>query len=248
MSSDNNSDEDVAVIIDEKPYPNIIKNPLHQISLTSYILGALMGVTIGILPLVSFKNFNFYLAALSLFHFLEFYITAKYNPGKVHSESFLINNGAEYLVAHTFAIVECLIEYLFYPNWKSTNYSFSHRMIVLAGMIMLTIGQITRTIAMCTAGKSFSHVVKTSKISDHELVTNGIYSIFRHPSYFGFFWWALGTQAVLLNPIGFITFALVLWKFFSKRIAFEEQFLIKFFGEKYVEYKKRVPVRIPFIK
>jgi len=41
----------------------------------------------------------------------------------------------------------------------------------------------------------------------------------RHPSYAGFFAWALGTQILLGNPIGTVVFAVVLWRFFSQRIA-----------------------------
>ncbi|CAN0453530.1 unnamed protein product, partial [Hapterophycus canaliculatus] len=28
----------------------------------------------------------------------------------------------------------------------------------------------------------------------HQLVTSGVYRFLRHPSYFGWFWWSLGTQ------------------------------------------------------
>lgn len=41
---------------------------------------------------------------------------------------------------------------------------------------------------------------------------------FRHPSYAGFFYWALGTQLVLQNPISISFFLVVLWRFFHSRI------------------------------
>ncbi|KAF3325791.1 Pentatricopeptide repeat-containing protein [Carex littledalei] len=44
--------------------------------------------------------------------------------------------------------------------------------------------------------------------------------IMRHPSYCGFFVWAIGTQFMLCNPISFIGFLLALWRFFSKRIPY----------------------------
>lgn len=40
---------------------------------------------------------------------------------------------------------------------------------------------------------------------------------FRHPSYAGFFYWALGTQMMLQNPVSFIGFAILLWRFFYQR-------------------------------
>lgn len=81
----------------------------------------------------------------------------------------------------------------------------------------------------------------------HELVTTGVYSVSRHPSYAGFFW-ALGTQILLLNPISLILFLSLLWPFFNDRIQDEEQYLVCFFGNDYVEYRKRTPTLIPFIK
>ena len=43
------------------------------------------------------------------------------------------------------------------------------------------------------------------------------HSWFRHPSYAGFYYWALGTQLVLQNPISFVGFSFVLWRFFYYR-------------------------------
>lgn len=100
---------------------------------------------------------------------------------------------------------------------------------------------------MHTAGHSFSHIVKTKKESDHVLVKTGVYSWSRHPSYLGFFWWAIGTQLLLLNPVSLVIFIFVLWKFFSDRIRVEEEYLIEFFSAEYIEYKNKVGVGIPFI-
>lgn len=42
-------------------------------------------------------------------------------------------------------------------------------------------------------------------------------SYFRHPSYAGFYYWALGTQLVLQNPLTFVLFTYLLWRFFYYR-------------------------------
>lgn len=47
---------------------------------------------------------------------------------------------------------------------------------------------------MITAGTSFTHLISYDKRRDHRLVTRGVYSLFRHPSYVGWFWWSVGTQ------------------------------------------------------
>ncbi|CAI4059200.1 protein-S-isoprenylcysteine carboxyl O-methyltransferase SKDI_04G6190 [Saccharomyces kudriavzevii IFO 1802] len=232
---------------DERKYPDIKRNPLHEVTKTSYILGVLLGISLGLLPQIRFKNFNIFIIALSLFHFLEYYITAKYNPLKVHSESFLLNNGKSYMAAHSFAILECLIESLLFPDLKISSYSRITQLCTILGCILIILGQYSRTTAMHAAGHSFSHIVKTKKEPDHVLVKTGIYAWSRHPSYFGFFWWAIGTQLLLLNPISLVIFISVLWKFFNDRIRIEEKYLVEFFGRDYIDYKKEVSVGIPLL-
>lgn len=101
---------------------------------------------------------------------------------------------------------------------------------------------------MKTAGQSFNHIVQAKKSDTHALVTTGIYSSLRHPSYFGFFWWAVGTQLTLGNSVSLVGYVYVLWKFFRHRITQEEHFLVQFFGVDYVEYRKRVGTGIPYVK
>lgn len=223
--------------------PDIKKNPPDEIALTASNLGILFGFALATLILSNYKPPSIYLMALSVFHFLEFFITAKYNPKKVHKESFIINNGSSYTVAHSIALIEVTIGYIFFPNVKK-----SLLWVRIIGFLLIVVGQIIRSWAMITAGKSFSHLIVTNRSDDHKLVTHGIYSVFRHPSYAGFFWWAIGTQLILLNPISLIGFITILWVFFSNRIAYEEKYLITFFGEKYQDYKKNTSVYIPFIE
>lgn len=82
-------------------------------------------------------------------------------------------------------------------------------------------GQWGRSLAMITAASNFNHDVQFVKKEQHELVTNGIYQYSRHPSYAAFFYWAVGTQVLLGNPISALAFAYILWRFFSQRIFCE---------------------------
>ena len=120
---------------------------------------------------------------------------------------------------------------------------------------------------MAQAGSNFNHLVQMRRKQGHELVTDGIYAWLRHPSYFGFWWWGLGTQVVLGNWACLVGYAVVLWRFFSGRIESElflgfgvwiggsadsgvgeEELLINFFGGDYVRYRARTRVGIPFIR
>jgi protein-S-isoprenylcysteine O-methyltransferase len=58
-------------------------------------------------------------------------------------------------------------------------------------------------------------------VEGHELVTNGVYSVFRHPSYTGYFYFSVGGQIFLGNVISSVLFAVVLVKFFRDRIEGE---------------------------
>ena len=51
-------------------------------------------------------------------------------------------------------------------------------------------------------------------------------------------------QLTLLNPICFLSYTIVSWKFFNQRIQSEEVILLNFFGKEYIEYQKRVPTGI----
>jgi protein-S-isoprenylcysteine O-methyltransferase len=156
-----------------------------------------------------------FLGALSVFHFLEFYTTAAYNTPSAYIASFLLTNGTQYRIAHTMAFVETLITSYFFPEWQSSIHS---PVAIFVGITMVVVGQVVRSIAMAQAGTNFNHTVQSSKNEGHELVTTGLYAYFRHPSYFGFFWWGIGTQIMLGNTVCFLGYTGVLWYFFKKRI------------------------------
>jgi len=82
---------------------------------------------------------------------------------------------------------------------------------------------------MFTAAKNFNHRIQIYKEDNHRLVTHGVFAISRHPSYFGWFLWSVGTQVFLINPISCIGFFFASWSFFNGRIEIEEEILLDFF-------------------
>ncbi|KAF1927302.1 protein-S-isoprenylcysteine O-methyltransferase [Didymella exigua CBS 183.55] len=185
-----------------------------------------------------------FLGTLSVFHFLEFYTTAAYNTPDAKISSFLLTNGAHYRIAHTVAFVETIITSCLFPSWQSKVHL---PMVILAGIILVLVGQVVRSTAMAQAGTNFNHQVQSKKNDGHELVTRGLYAYFRHPSYFGFFWWGIGTQLMVGNTVCTLGYACVLWYFFMKRITHEEGHLIQFFGKDYEKYRANTRTWIPFI-
>ncbi|CAI9785172.1 unnamed protein product [Fraxinus pennsylvanica] len=123
-----------------------------------------------------------------------------------------------------------------------------HWWISNTGLLMVIIGEVIRKLAIVTAGRSFTHLIRIHHEEHHKLVTHGVYAYVRHPSYCGFFIWSLGTQIMLCNPLSALAFALVVWRFFQQRIRYEEFFLRQFFGIEYEEYATQTYSGIPFLK
>ncbi|KAJ8731088.1 hypothetical protein PYW07_004252 [Mythimna separata] len=216
---------------------------MYEVALRSAFLGATF--SLGIF-LTSFENgwrvFGLYTIILSFFHFSEFVSVALTNPRTLSVSSFILNHSVQYGVAAVASWIEWAVEFYFFPDMK-TFFWLSY-----CGVVMCIAGEVFRKSAMFTAKTNFNHTVQFVKRPDHELVTHGVYSICRHPSYVGWFYWSIGTQITLLNPICVIIYAVASWFFFRERVYAEELTLITFFGPQYVDYQKRVGTGLPCIK
>lgn len=194
------------------------------IALRSHLLGFTLGasalLTIYLVHEHSpFWRLPFFLSALSTFHSLEFYVTARYNPPAATVTAFLLDNGRAYNIAHLCAFFEgCLHFQPMVPVFGCLFPGADAPPWVALGLAFMIVGQAIRTVAMAQAGTNFNHIVQSYRKENHVLVTDGVYRFTRHPAYFGFFWWGLGTQIMLGNVICLVGYAVVLWRFFKKRI------------------------------
>lgn len=107
----------------------------------------------------------------------------------------------------------------------------------------MVVGLLLRNLALYTARSNFNHLVQTTKAPSHRLVTHGVYAYAcspiapqerafalkgsgpggrwtRHPSYAGFFWYSLGTQVLLANPLTLVVYVGALYAFFIPRIQY----------------------------
>jgi len=176
------------------------------------------------------------------FHLWEYIYVAMFHPGELSWHSFLIDHSRERTIAGVASVVEYLLERLLFPSMKGW------RLVVYLGFFICAGGQAVRTLAMYTAGSNFHHHIRDEKEENHQLVTWGVYSYLRHPAYFGWFWWAIGNQIVLMNPICIPAWGYAAWMFFKDRIPVEEETLLGFFPDDYDRYRRRTPVGIPGIK
>ncbi len=82
-------------------------------------------------------------------------------------------------------------------------------------------------------------------VTPEPLKTSILYSLVRHPMYFGFLlaFWATPTMSM-----GHFFFAALMTIYTLVGIQFEERKIISFIGSKYEQYQERVPMLIPFLR
>eukprot|EP00934_Nitzschia_sp_Nitz4_P008620 Nitzschia sp. Nitz4//scaffold50_size126154//33668//34513//NITZ4_003675-RA/size126154-processed-gene-0.33-mRNA-1//1//CDS//3329553668//8610//frame0 len=231
---------------------------LGRSALIGSVLGLLLGSHAVMMTLVAahysgFVTINFmdadrlamvgqwccYITAMAIFHLSEFFVTAVFNADVTSSQSFLINHSKAYTAAFLMASTEFSLRFLFCPN--------AFFPAACAGAIVVLVAQVVRSWAMITAGQSFNHMIQTAKKDNHVLITHGIYSVLRHPSYFGFFYWSVGTQLLLNNWRSMILFAAAAIMFFRRRIPYEEESLMAHFPGSYQKFAQSTWIGIPFV-
>ena len=181
-----------------------------------------------------------YFFLLLLYHGGE-YILTRLVHGSAGLGSFLFS--IPYLLAQLLSLLEFRFESAEFSEWKQTTLHW----LWLPAILLCACGLGIRFIAMISTGRSFTHLLQNEKRPEHLLITSGIYAWSRHPGYLGWFIWAVSSQLLLANPVCLLLFAYWSWKYFDIRIRIEEKNLVLFFGEDYLNYKHRTPVRIPFI-
>lgn len=186
-----------------------------------------------------------YMLALCTYHASEFAVTMRFNGSIASNESWLLDQSRQYQAALAASWVEFWLEYLLLPGLKA---SLPSRAAMLCGLALVCMGQAFRTGAMLEAKGNFTHMIQFEKAKTHKLVTSGPYRYVRHPSYFGWFWWSIGTQLVLANPLCLVAYGVAALKFFSARIPVEEETLVEFFPDEFPAFRDRTPLGIPFIR
>jgi protein-S-isoprenylcysteine O-methyltransferase Ste14 len=113
-------------------------------------------------------------------------------------------------------------------------------------LVVSLFGQIIRIITVGYAPKNTSgRNTEIGQLAD-ELNTSGIYSIIRHPLYFGNFFMWLG-PVLFLRSIGFtLVFILLYWIYYERIMFAEEQFLRRKFGEIYDKWSETVASFMPY--
>jgi hypothetical protein len=84
-----------------------------------------------------------YSLLLSIFHALEFLVTAWKQPRNLSYDSLIINHSTQYTLAFIASALEFWIESILFGTWK-----FSFRPVIAFGLSLMLLGQVVRTVAM----------------------------------------------------------------------------------------------------
>jgi protein-S-isoprenylcysteine O-methyltransferase Ste14 len=112
------------------------------------------------------------------------------------------------------------------------------------GVALFAIGGTVRLWPVFVLGNRFSGLVAIQP--GHKLVTDGIYTFIRHPSYLGLMISALGWALAFRSGIGVILAALNLVPLVARMNA-EEALLVSEFGKEYETYRARAWRLVPGI-
>eukprot|EP00929_Paragymnodinium_shiwhaense_P038973 TRINITY_DN20507_c0_g1_i1.p1 TRINITY_DN20507_c0_g1~~TRINITY_DN20507_c0_g1_i1.p1 ORF type:complete len:330 (+),score=40.82 TRINITY_DN20507_c0_g1_i1:141-1130(+) len=188
-----------------------------------------------------------FLSLVMLFHIFEFLFVAACHPSEVSFGSLMLRPVP--YGGYAVAMIAALFEFWFEATLGRLQLvpSLVANTSLVIGACCGICGWALRVAALFTAQANFTHQVAVWKRATHQLVTGGVYRLCRHPGYVGWFCWSVSTQFVLGNWMCLLAFTAVSWRFFAGRIPEEEEALLQFFGDDYLQYAQRVPCGLPFI-
>ena len=139
--------------------------------------------------------------------------------------------------------VHWLTLYTFSCQDQTLNIAVDRGLTVIA-LVLICAAILVNQVAIKTLGKFFDRL--TIK-SDHQLVTDGIYSLIRHPIYTSYILLFLGFCLMLqsLWGSGLLLVICIIW--FGSRIGIEEQMLEERFGEEYQSYSQQTKRLLPYV-
>jgi protein-S-isoprenylcysteine O-methyltransferase Ste14 len=144
-------------------------------------------------------------------------------------------------VLAAFAILGLLSAYLPAYTDRKEFWTIDGEAIRWLGVILFALGGALRMWPVFVLGRRFSGLVAIQP--GHRLVTSGVYSVIRHPSYLGLLVLSLGWALAFRSGVGVLLAALLIPPLLA-RIRSEERLLHSQFGAEYDSYRARTPWRL----
>lgn len=95
--------------------------------------------------------------------------------------------------------------------------------------------------------ESQRHVWKKDPANAGKLFTGGLFSVSRHPNFFGDFVWVLGYAVVSGSPWAYLVPLLVFLFFYFVNIPAQEKHLALKYGDEFTRYRANVKSFVPFV-
>lgn len=144
-----------------------------------------------------------------------------------------------------------LFFFLFYVfirfNIGHINFEFNavSALLNIFGLCIVIVGCLVNISGRFRLGKNWSNQIKIYK--DHSFVSNGVYSVVRHPLYASIIWMFIAASVVFINYLSLLSTILIFIPAMYYRARQEEVMLEKEFTD-YKQYKKGVGMFFPKIK
>jgi protein-S-isoprenylcysteine O-methyltransferase Ste14 len=129
-------------------------------------------------------------------------------------------------------------------TWLRENFVEHTNTVGITGLVFCIAGAVICCWARYTLGKNWALSVQEK--SNHELITNGLYKIIRHPIYTGLIILFVG-NAVIVGDYRAILSVLIVVISFVFKLKKEEKLMKGLFGEQYQKYKQKTNALIPYL-
>jgi protein-S-isoprenylcysteine O-methyltransferase Ste14 len=125
--------------------------------------------------------------------------------------------------------------------------TFQNQFLEYMSSLGMPVGLVITFIGLLFVIAGWRLIYKKKPHQQQSIVTDGIYAYVRHPQYLGFILITLG-WLIHWPTIPIVIMWPILVAIYYKLAKKEEKEMEKIFGERYVLYKKKVPMLIPGIK
>lgn len=127
-------------------------------------------------------------------------------------------------------------------GWLGWRFVKQGQGVAYAGVAVTAAGVALAVWARVVLGRNWSGTVTVK--ADHELVQRGPYRLVRHPIYSGVTLALLGTAVAVgeVRALLAVLVALLAWRI---KWPVEERFMIEQFGDRYLQYRRRVKAIVP---
>lgn len=127
-----------------------------------------------------------------------------------------------------------------------TQRARTHPAALLGAASFSVIGIVLSWTAVAHLGKQFR--IHAGLYADHELVRTGPYRVVRHPIYASLLAMLLATIVLLTPWLRALLAVAVFLAGTEIRVRSEDRLLASRFGDRFADYRKRVPAYIPFVR